>query len=206
MSQRTISRVSVAAAIAAVVLIVALYGVIKGWSQPHALAGADLGGVPAPAFALTDQNGAGVTLAGLRGKPVALAFMYTHCPDVCPLTAQKLHAAAGQLGAKAGEVAWVGISVDPANDTPDAAKQFAQAHGMAGRLRFLLGSREQLDPIWKAYHLESERDASFPDTSQPAPHTGGVFLIDKQGRERVYLGASFDPAALASDLSALVGG
>jgi protein SCO1 len=200
MRMRTLSRLSVIAAIAAVVLIVVLYGAIKG-SASRPLVGSDLGGVPAPGFQLSDQNGAAVALQGLRGKPIALTFVYTHCQDVCPLTAAKLHTAANQLGAKADNVAWVGISVDPANDTPTTAKQFAEAHGLSGRLRYLLGSREQLAPIWSAYHLQAESGANV---SQPTPHTGGVYLIDKQGRQRVYLGSDLDPAALAADLAVLL--
>src|SRR5215467_16310528 len=54
------------------------------------LRGYDLGGVPAPGFSLRDQNGAVISLAALAGRPVVLTFMYTHCPDECPLTAEKL--------------------------------------------------------------------------------------------------------------------
>src|SRR5262249_14671779 len=54
------------------------------------LKGYDLGGVPAPGFSLRDQNGAAVSLGALAGGPVVLTFLYTHCPDECPLTAEKL--------------------------------------------------------------------------------------------------------------------
>ncbi len=72
-----------------------------------------MGGSPAPGFALTDQHGEQVTLADQRGKVTALTFLYTHCPDVCPLTAAQLRLVDEQLGADADHVALLAISVDP---------------------------------------------------------------------------------------------
>src|SRR5258705_11292081 len=100
MRMRAISRLSVIAAVVAVALIIVVYGLVKGASHPPSLTGQDLGGAPAPGFQLTDQNGQSVALQGLRGHPVALTFMYTSCPAVCPLPAPKLGAAAGRLGAR----------------------------------------------------------------------------------------------------------
>lgn len=205
LDQRTISRLSVIAAVALIAVVVAVYGLVRGLSTPATLAGTDLGGTPAPAFSLTDQNGATVTLQGLRGHPVALAFMYTHCPDVCPLTAEKMRLASQQLGAQASQVEWIGISVDPAGDTAGSAKLFAATHGLTGRLHFLMGTRDQLTPVWKAYFLVSDDN---PGGMQPQviAHTGAVYLIDQQGRERVYLDSDFDPVKqLAPDLRILLG-
>jgi protein SCO1/2 len=206
MDQRAVSRLSVVSAIVLVALVVGVYGLLHAQSSASSLIGTDMGGTPAPGFSLVDQNGAAVTLQALRGHPVALAFMYTHCPDVCPLTAEKLHQAAQQLGAQAGAVEWIGISVDPAGDTPASAKQFAATHGLTGTLRFLMGSRAQLQPVWQAYYLVASGN-SISSTGQPqiADHTGAVYLIDKQGRERVYLDSSFDPVKqLAPDLRILL--
>jgi protein SCO1/2 len=203
LDQRTISRVSVLGAIVLVALVVATYGIARSAAGNNSLLGTDLGGTPAPGFTLADQNGATVSLQGLRGHPVVLAFMYTHCPDVCPLTAEKMHLAAQQLGSQANVVEWVGISVDPSGDTPDAAKQFAATHGLTGRLHFLLGSREQLMPVWRSYFLVG--DESNPQPNQVVDHTGAVYLIDKQGRERVYLDSDFDPTGqLVKDLRILL--
>jgi protein SCO1/2 len=213
MDQRTISRISVVAAIVVVVLVVAVYGIIRNAAgapsiAPSIACGAgtactELGGTPAPGFTLTDQNGATVSLQALRGKPIALAFMYTHCPDVCPLTAEKMKLAAQQLGGQADSVAWVAISVDPANDTPDSAKQFAATHGLSGRLHFLMGSHEQLQPVWRSYFLVSGEGAP---QGKVVDHTGAVYVIDKQGREQVYLDSGFDPVKqLAPELRMLLG-
>ena len=59
-----------------------------------------------------------MNLAGYRGKAVFVTFLYTHCPDVCPLIASQLHNALSRLGSKAGQVQLVAVSVDPRGDTP----------------------------------------------------------------------------------------
>jgi protein SCO1/2 len=198
---RTISRLSVVAMVAILAVIIGVKAVFVNVNGAP-LVGDDLGGIPAPAFQLKDQDGATVSLIQFRGQPVVLAFLYTHCPDVCPLTAEKMHTTATQLGTAASKVAWIAVSVDPTGDTPDAAKQFVATHGLTGRLQFLLGSREALAPVWADYHLAATSDAT-PATGA-APHTGGVYLIDKQGRERVYLASGFRPETLAQDLTTLI--
>jgi protein SCO1/2 len=206
LNQRTISRLSVIAAVVVVGTIIAVYGVIQSVSGSPTLAGTSLGGTPAPAFQLTDQNGAHLAFPQQsRGHPVALAFLYTHCPDVCPLTAEKMRLAAQELGPQANQVAWVAVSLDPANDTPDAAKQFTATHGLTGRLRFLLGTQDQLAPVWTAYFARSASNGDGPGSSQTIDHIAGVFVIDKQGREQAFLSPpAFTQDTLAADLRTLL--
>ena len=129
-------------------------------SSPATLKGTDLGKDTAPDFQLTDQNGKSVSLAGLRGKVVVLTFLYTHCPDVCPLIAEHLRATNEQLGDAANQVAFVAVSIDPANDTPAAIRTFDEAHRLRGSLIYLNGTPEQLEPVWKAYYIGVSGDTS----------------------------------------------
>src|SRR5436189_685611 len=115
--------------------------------------GTDLGGTPAPDFHLTDQNGAAVSLANLQGKAVVLTFFFTNCPDACPRTAETFRQAADQLGADAGRVAFVAVSLDPEGDTPQAIQDFLAAHRVTDRLLYLTGPRTELEAVWKAYYL-----------------------------------------------------
>jgi protein SCO1/2 len=71
------------------------------------LKGTDLGKASAPDFRLTDQSGRAVSFAGRRGRVVVLTFLYTHCPDECPLIAEKLHSTAGQMGDAMSKVSFV---------------------------------------------------------------------------------------------------
>lgn len=169
-----------------------------------ALQGTSLGEVPAPAFTLTDQSGAPVSLSALKGRPVVLVFMYTHCPDECPITAELLHTTTQKLGAAAPRVAWIAVSVDPAGDTPQAATAFVAAHHLTGYMRFLLGSRAQLAPLWHAYGIVPETDPFAASNGAEVNHGLGVFVLDGQGRERIYLGYPFDPSILSADLHALL--
>jgi hypothetical protein len=77
-----------------------------------------------PAFTLHDQNGNVVRLGQQRGHVVLITFLYTHCLDVCPLTAAHLNQALRMLGPKRTQVRVFAISVDPKGDTAGAVKRF----------------------------------------------------------------------------------
>jgi protein SCO1 len=203
MKLRAISRWSVLAVIVAVGLFIAVHGYMSGPKQTL-LQGTDLLGVSAPDFRLVDQSGQQVSLKQFRGRPVVLAFMFTHCTDICPLNAEKMHGAATSLGGKAADkVAWLAVSVDPKNDTPDSATKFAADHGLPGKLRFLMGNEDQLAPVWRAYHLI---DNDAPPPKDPTIHYGGVYVIDTEGRERVLMSDNFSPSQLADNLRLLGAG
>jgi protein SCO1 len=162
------------------------------------LQGTDLGSTPAPDFHLTDQFGKAVSLSQFHGQPVVLTFMYTHCPDECPLTAEKLHSVMQKLGSDSQHVAVLAVSVDPSRDTTDAAISFSKAHNMLNYWHFLIGTHQTLVPIWSSYNV-------FAQAAQTTVnHTLPVYLIDKQGRERVYLDNDFTVAQLTEDLKILL--
>jgi protein SCO1 len=182
-------------------------------NRPPALAGTDLGALPAPDIVLPDQTGATVHLEALRGRPVVLTFLYTHCPDVCPLTAAKLRRVVDDLGPQAADVALIAVSTDPDNDDAASARAFAEQFGLGERLHFLLGDRGALAPVWAAYYVHAapappEADAADRAAAayagRTAVHTDALFVIDRQGRERTLLRSDFDPPALTSTLRTLL--
>src|SRR3954451_25070385 len=73
-------------------------------------------------FALRDERGRQVRLASLRGRAVALAFVYATCRDTCPVTAQQVRGALDQVGRR--RAAALFVSVDPPRDTPSTAARF----------------------------------------------------------------------------------
>jgi protein SCO1/2 len=122
-----------------------------------------------------------------------LTFMYSTCRDTCPLTAQQIRIALDDLGR---DVPTLAISVDPANDTPLNARRFVNKQGLTGRMRFLLGSRAQLAPIWKAYGIQPQGKAF--------DHSAYVVLLDGRGRQRVgWPVDQLTPEGLAHDLRLL---
>ena len=151
-------------------------------------------GATAPDFALHDQDGKPVTMAGYRGRPVAVTFVYSTCEDTCPALVDQVRGALDDTGL---DVPLLAVSVDPANDTPDRARRFLNQRRMTGRARFLLGSREELASVWKGYGV-------LPQTAA-LDHSVSVVLVDAHGRQRV--GFPYDqltPEALAHDLRRLV--
>ncbi|GER84730.1 hypothetical protein KTAU_33660 [Thermogemmatispora aurantia] len=213
---RLASRLSVLTMALLVVLVVAVLNLRAGQggsasgqpaAQPTAsssgLQGTPLDGRPAPGFQLTDQFGHSVSLAEFKGKPVVITFLYTHCPTVCPLTADKLHTVMQQLGSDAQRVAVLAVSVDPVGDTQSAALAFSNTHKMTAYWHFLIGSRSALSPIWSAYSIDAEA-ATANSSSGSVSHTAVLYVLDKQGRERVLLSDDFDPSQLTSDLKILL--
>ena len=170
---------------------------------PPPLKGTDLGKTPAPDFKLADQNGSTISLADFRGKVVVLTFLYTHCPDECPLIASKLAAVSASLGNAMDQSAFVGVSVDPANDTRIEIVKFVQLHNLEGKLHYVSGTPEQLQPVWAAYAVYvAPAPADNPLSS--VAHSTRVILIDKAGNERANFGSDFDPADLVFDIRALL--
>jgi protein SCO1/2 len=165
------------------------------------LQGTDLGSTPAPAFHLLDQSGAVVSLDQFRGHPIVLTFFDSVCPHQdCSLMAQYINQSAKGLDAKdASQVVWLALSLNPWHDTPATAKAFLSGHQVTIPLHYLLGTLTQLQPLWKAYYMQSILQ---PDGV--VIHTTGVFVIDAQGRERNFLFEGFDPRMLSGDLHLLL--
>lgn len=209
MSWRLASRLSVIILALLVVVFVLLLQSPQGMSQllrsfiPGAnlpvLQGTDLGSTPAPDFRLSDQFGKPISLSQFKGKPVILTFLYTHCKDICPLTAEKLHMVMQDLGPDAQRVAVVAVSTDPKGDTTAAALAFSRVHRMLDYWHFLTGPQNALSPIWSAYSIYAQ-----PESGSSVAHSTGLYVIDKQGNERVFLGDDFAPAQAAADLRILL--
>ena len=162
--------------------------------EPRRFEGATLPtGLPAPDFSLTDQDGRPITMRSLRGSPVIVTFLYTTCEDTCPLTAQQIRGALDRLG---HDVPVLAFAVDPPRDTPERAQRFLAEQHMAGRMRFLTGSREQLREQWRAYGIRPQGDGF--------EHTAHVVLLDREGVQRIGFPVDkLTPEALAHDVALL---
>jgi protein SCO1 len=157
---------------------------------------------PASPFALTSQDGKPVALADLRGKVVAVTFIYTECPDICPMLTQKMVQVQDELGADFGKkVAFVSISLDPEHDTPAVLKDYAQFWGVKPEgWSFLTGPLDAVRDVTRRYGVffTKKEDGSVE-------HSQLTTLVDADGRMRVqYLGARFDPEEFRQDLLSLV--
>jgi protein SCO1 len=157
---------------------------------------------PAPEFTLTTQDSQRLSLQELRGKVVAVTFIYTGCADTCPLLTAKLVRLQTRFGAEFGaKVFFVAVSVDPERDTPEVLKRYAQTHGanLAG-WAFLTGTAAELRQVTRRYGIYSKKTPRGE-----VDHTFLTSLIDPSGTLRVqYLGVRFNPEELLRDLQSLV--
>jgi protein SCO1/2 len=144
-------------------------------------------------FRLHDQDGQLATMSAYRGGTAIVTFMYSTCQDTCPLTAQQIRGALDDYG---HDVPVLAISVDPSGDTPLHVKRFLVKQHLTGRMRFLIGTRAQLAPVWRAYGIQPQ--------GQGYEHTASTVIVDANGRQRVgYLTDQLTPEALADDLRVL---
>jgi protein SCO1 len=155
----------------------------------------------APPLSLHNYLGQPVSLASYRGKAVLVTFLYTNCPDVCPLIASNLRVAQSLMGkATASKVQMIAVSVDPRGDTPKAVSTFLARHEMTGRMQYLLGSRAELARAWKAWGVGSERDSQQP---QFINHSGLIYGITASGKRLTIYASSFQPSDIAHDVPLL---
>ena len=162
--------------------------------------------VPAPSFTLRDAQGIVVDMTDFRGKVVVLYFIYTHCPDVCPLQSEKV---AGiqrlvNLTPMKGKVAFVAISTDPKRDQGATLSDYGVAHGLdPGNWSFLTAGPDQAEDatrkLAKSYGSEFTSEGDGVEVHGVVTH-----VIDQRGRMLArFHGLDFDPANLVLFVNAL---
>lgn len=152
---------------------------------------------PEPPLQLRNYKGEQVNIGQFRGKAAFVTFLYTKCPDVCPIIASNLGVALNLMGsAKASRVQVVAVSVDPRGDTPKSVGVFLKGHGMSGRMQYLIGSAHELARVWEAWGVGSEQDAQQP---QLVNHTGLVYGVSASGKITTVYAANFAPREIVHD-------
>jgi protein SCO1/2 len=155
----------------------------------------------APSLALHNYLGQPVNINSYKGKVVLVTFLYTHCPDVCPLIASNLRVTQNLMPASVrSKVAIIAVSVDPRGDTPAAVAAFLAHHEMTSRMQYLVGSAHELGPVWQAWGVGSERDAAKPEFIN---HSGLIYGVTSSGKRLTIYAANFQPAEIAHDVPLL---
>ncbi|KAB2861259.1 MAG: SCO family protein [Bauldia sp.] len=165
------------AAWGAVVLVAIAVGLTVYWRQTETLPGVITASIGGP-FTLTDQTGATVTEASLKGHPSAMFFGYTFCPDVCPTTLYEATTWLEELGPDADTLKVYFITVDPERDTSKAMAEYLSAFDP--RITGLTGTRPEIDKMLKAYRVYS-RKVARDDGPYLMDHSASVYLLDKNG-------------------------
>jgi protein SCO1/2 len=148
----------------------------------------------APSFSLRNQSGQAVGPQDDRGRWLAVTFLYTHCPDVCPLIADNLRAVLARKPA----MRVIAVSVDPKGDTHASIEKFLAKHRLPAAFSYVGGTRAQLAPVWKKYNI-----AAQPGPNGVISHSSYTVLIDPKGRERVLYDSQITAAAVLHDLAKL---
>ena len=139
----------------------------------------------APDFTLPGSNGAPLRLGAYRGKVVLLAFGYSHCQAVCPVTLSTLRQVKQKLGAQAGSMQVVYVTVDPKRDDAATMNRWLSAFDPA----FLggTGTAAQLAAVRKAYGVSAEQVMGKMGADGSMSHSSFVYLIDPRGRLRALM-------------------
>lgn len=166
------------------------------------------GHLPDLAFTMTDaETGKTVTAANYRGKIVILYFGYTNCPDVCPLTLYEMTKILKSLGAKAGDVRFLFVTVDPLRDTlPVLAKYIGLYH--TPEFVGLRGTHAELQALASRYHAGFSVHPSSNPADYTVTHTAAAYVFNRHGKaEFICAGLSAkapDIAGITRDLRHLV--
>jgi protein SCO1/2 len=156
---------------------------------------------PAPALALTDQDGRPFDLASLRGKPFFVYFGYTHCPDVCPTSLADLRAGIKESGVDATVVF---VTVDPARDDAAAMKRYVDYYqsGFIG----LTGTDAAIAEAAADWGVSFRKLEPGTAGGYPIAHSAEAYLVDAAGnlRHHLFFGASAE--LIARRLREVAGG
>src|SRR5688572_8288158 len=161
------------------------------------ITGADYG----KEIALTDHTGKARTLADFRGKAVVVNFGFTHCPDVCPTTLADIAGAVKKLGKDADRVQVLFVTVDPERDTKEVLSKYVTAFDP--RFLGLYGDPAATQRAAKEFKVYYEKRKTGGTYS--VDHSGQTYVIDPQGRLRLFVRHDRIAADLPADLKTLLG-
>lgn len=153
---------------------------------------------------LIDQNNQPMSLDALRGKPTLIAFGYTFCPDVCPLTMSDLRRVKRELGEAGDTVNFVFITVDPDRDTPEVIRRYVTAFDPA--FIGLTGDEATLKKL--IYEFDGLFEKQPPQGNNPesylVAHTSFIYLLDAQGRWRMKYSFGTPIEVITKDVQAML--
>jgi protein SCO1 len=176
-----------------------------GAAEPQALkAGVLTPVMAAPEIALSGTDGKPLNLARFRGKVVLLAFGFSNCGEVCPITLATLAGARKKLGADAArDVQVVYVTVDPERDTAAQMKKFLgsfDATFVGG-----VGTRAEIDVAQAKYGISSSKNMNA-DGSYTIGHSSSIYLIDRAGGLRAVMPYGHPADDFVHDLKILLRG
>jgi len=160
--------------------------------------------MPPLEFELTDENGLRVSEEIFSGRPVALYFGFSHCPDICPMTLAKLAAAARSLPEPQRQRLQLAfISVDPARDGPAQLARYTAA--FSDRMLGLTGSQPQLQALTRRYRVTYGYEEPDADGQYEVSHSSAIWVFNADLRPELMLFDNLEIDQMAEDLARVVG-
>jgi len=153
-------------------------------------------------LALTAHDGKPRTLADFRGKAVVLFFGFTRCPDICPTTLVDMASVMKALGKDAERVQVLFVTVDPERDTPEVLAKYVPAFDP--RFLGLYGDAAATQRAAKEFKIFYARNPGKTPDSYSMDHSAQSYVIDSQGRLRLFVRHERIAQDLAEDLRALL--
>jgi len=147
-------------------------------APPPAGATAYSGGIGGP-FTLTAPDGSRVTDQTLKGKPFAIFFGFTRCPDVCPTTLSRMARLRKELGPDGDKFTVVFVSVDPGYDSPEDIGRYVEMFGTP--ILGLTGTDAEIAKAAKAYQAYFMK-VPTSGGDYTIDHTASVYLMDANGK------------------------
>jgi protein SCO1 len=168
------------------------------------------GGIPTSRFrekiepvAMINQDGAPASLANLRGKPTLIAFGYSSCPDVCPLTLADFKKVKARLGPDGERVNFAMIFVDPARDTPEMLKRYLAVFDPA--FTGLTGDKAAIDRMVAEFDASYQIEAPRPGTDgYLVAHTSFLYALDADGVWRLSFPFQTSADVISNDLQKML--
>lgn len=161
-------------------------------------------GVP---FQLVDQKGQPISEQAFRGKPTALFFGFTHCPEVCPTTLFELDGWLKKVDPDAKGLQAYFVTVDPERDTPEILGQYIS--NVTDRVTGIAGDPAKIAEVIKGFRVYAKKvplDESKPDGDYTMDHTASVFLLDAEGRFKGTIAYGENPDTAVKKLENLMKG
>jgi protein SCO1/2 len=130
-------------------------------------------------FLVSSVSGQSLSQANLMGKPHALFFGFTHCPEICPTTLYELDSLLDQLGAEGRGIEVWFVTLDPERDTPAALGSYVSA--ISARITAVTGTAEALAKMARGFGIHAKRVA-LDNGDYTIDHTASVLLLDRNGQ------------------------
>ncbi|MDT8438323.1 MAG: SCO family protein [Wenzhouxiangellaceae bacterium] len=181
------------------VLIFVLVVVLAGCGD-RSFHGKDIAHLMPPlAFDLVDERGQAVDESIFAGRPVAIYFGFSHCPDICPMTLAKLAAAARALPeAQRERLQLAFVSVDPARDTPERLAEYTGA--FSDRMIGLTGDQRQLTELTRRYRVTYGYEEPDAQGNYEVSHSSAIWVFGPELEARLMLFDNLAISEMAADL------